>query len=974
MVDITPTGEKQETEASAEPASSTNNPSTPSGESLNWYSLGAADALQRLDVQLNQGLNDSEAARRLEVYGSNELEEGERANIFQMIFQQLTDPMVLILLGAATISFFLGDTKSVFAIMAIVTINAYIGVSQEYRAEQAMNALRKLSAPSVRVRRNGQEGDITATDLVPGDIVLLEAGSVVPADGRVVESASLQVQEASLTGESLPVEKNIWALTGDDVPLGDRVNMVYLGTAVTNGRASVVTTGTGMKTELGRIAALIQDVETEKTPLQRRMAEMGRALFYGAIGIVVVALIIGLINRQPNEGLDQIFIAAVAMAVAVVPEGLPAVVTIALALGAQRMLKRRALIRKLPAVETLGSVTTICSDKTGTLTENRMTVTVLDVANMNLYIGPNESRSFTVRDNELTPGSQAQALMLTAAELANDATLERAGESFGDPTELALLSVGNKFDLWKTDLEQLLPRVAEVPFSSERKRMSTFHHIEGEPRVKTEEGYLSYLPVAVQTKPYVMFMKGAVDSLLDVSNRVMDEGQIVELTPELRARIERQNDDLAAQGLRVLGFAFRPLNSVPPAEGLPQCEHDMIFTGLVGMIDPPRAEARDAVRLSTQAGIRTVMITGDHPLTAYTIARDLGIVNADDTNTSILSQIMTGRQLNDLLKGESEAAGEAKLAEAVKRISVFARVSPEHKLRIVRALQKNGEIVSMTGDGVNDAPALRQADIGVAMGITGTAVAREAAEMVILDDNFATIVSAAEEGRTIYDNVRKFIKYILGSNIGEVGVLFATQLLGLPLPINTLQILWMNLVTDGLPALALSVEQGEPNAMHRPPRDPKSSIFSDGLGAYLPRIAIVIFILGMAAVLLVPNNGPRLWSTMVFTTLVISQMGHALAIRSEQDSVFKIGLFSNRAMLGAVGLTAGLQLALIYVPFLNDFFGTTPLTLGQLALCYGAAIVTFAYVEFDKWLFERVLRRRNASTPSKPNTPVTQAS
>jgi Ca2+-transporting ATPase len=558
--------------------------------------------------------------------------------------------------------------------------------------------------------------------------------------------------------------------------------------------------------------------------------------------------------------------------------------------------------------------------------------------------------------------------MLTASELANDATLDRSGEGFGDPTEAALLTVGGKFELWKSDLEQLMPRVAEVPFSSERKRMSTFHRIEGEPRVKTDEGLLPYLPAAVQSKPYVIFMKGAVDSLLDVSNRLIVEGEIVELTPEWRSRIEAQNDGLAEQGLRVLGFAFKPLTSVPPAEGLPQCEHDMIFIGIVGMIDPPRPEARDAVEVSIRAGIRPVMITGDHPLTAYTIARDLHIVKDDDTDSNILSRIMTGRQLS--------ALSEEELAEAVKRISVFARVSPEHKLRIVRALQKNGEIVSMTGDGVNDAPALRQADIGVAMGITGTAVAREAAEMVILDDNFATIVSAAEEGRTIYDNVRKFIKYILGSNIGEVGVLFATQLLGLPLPINTLQILWMNLVTDGLPALALSVEQGEPNAMNRPPRDPKSSIFSDGLGAYLPRIAVVIFLIGMATVLLVPHADYRLWSTMVFTTLVIAQMGHALAIRSEQDSVFKIGLFSNRAMLGAVGLTAGLQLLLIYVPFLNDFFGTTPLTLGQLALCYASAIVTFAYVEVDKWIFERVLRRRNQkpTTPSTPSKPVAQAS
>lgn len=954
MVSSIPTDEK--VDADSDVSASSSNGNSPGGGEVTWYTLSTADTLQRLEVDLNQGLNDSDIAKRLEQYGPNELEEAERANIFKMVFEQLIDPMVLILLGAATISFFLGDTKSVFAIMAIVVLNAFIGVSQEYRAEQAMNALRKMSAPSVRVRRNGQELDVSSIDIVPGDIVLLEAGSVVPADGRIIESASLQVQEASLTGESFPAEKSTYALASADVSLGDRVNMVYLGTAVTHGRAVVATTGTGMKTELGRIASLIQDVEVEKTPLQRRMAEMGKALFYMAIGIVIVAVIIGLINRQPDEGLDDIFIAAVAMAVAVVPEGLPAVVTIALALGAQRMLKRRGLIRKLPAVETLGSVTTIASDKTGTLTENRMTVTVLDVANYtdsmtSIYINPNERRLFTVRDGALTSFSQTEALMLTTAELANDARLDRiSNESFGDPTETALLTAGSQFELWKSELEPVLPRVSEVPFSSERKRMSTVHRVDGQPKIRTDEGYLPYLPAEIQNSRYVMFMKGAVDSLLDVSDRVMVEGQTVEMTNEWRSRIDARDDGLAEQGLRVLGFAFRPLDELPDEETLAEYEREMIFTGMVGMIDPPRREAREAVDRCLQAGIRPVMITGDHPLTAYTIARDLHIVNDDDQDTSILSRIMTGRQL--------EVMSDAELTEAVKRVSVFARVSPEHKLKIVRALQKNGEIVSMTGDGVNDAPALRQADIGVAMGITGTAVAREAAEMVILDDNFATIVSAAEEGRTIYDNVRKFIKYILGSNIGEVGVLFATQLLGLPLPINTLQILWMNLVTDGLPALALSVEQGEPNAMSRPPRDPKSSLFSDGLGAYLPRVAFVIFLIGMAAVLLVPNGDYRLWSTMVFTTLVISQMGHALAIRSEQDSVFKIGLFSNKAMLGAVALTAGLQLALIYVPFLSDFFGTTPLTLGQLALCYSAAIVTFAYVEFDKWLFERVLRPR----------------
>jgi P-type Ca2+ transporter type 2C len=940
-----------------------------------WHTLGIDQTLKKLEVQPSMGLTDSEALVRREKYGENELSDSEKINPLKMVLEQLTDPLVLILLGAATVSFFLGETKSVVAIMAIVVLNAMIGVSQEYRAEQAMAALKKMAAPSVRVRRNGQEQDIPSVDLVPGDIVLLEAGSVVPADGRVIESASLQVQEASLTGESIPVEKSIRALENTDAPIGDRSNMVYMGTAVTNGRSTVAIVNTGMQTELGRIASLIQNVEGDKTPLQKRMAEMGKALFYLAIGIVVLATIVGLINRQPNESLANIFIAAVAMAVAVVPEGLPAVVTISLALGAQRMLRRKALIRKLPAVETLGSVTTICSDKTGTLTENRMTVTVLDVANQTdslsqIYVNQEGKRVFPIVDGKLTPIGQTEAILLTAAELCNDASFAKeGGQPVGDPTETALLVAGASFDVWKGDLEAHLPRVGEVPFSSERKRMSTVHQIRQQPRVYVEGGSAEFLPV--NEAKYVAFAKGAVDSMLDISTHVVVEGAIIPLSEEWRGRIETQNDNLAQQGLRVLGFGFRPMDSQPEEDTIEAIERDFVFAGMIGMIDPPRAEVKEAVARSHQAGINVKMITGDHPLTAFTIARDLNIVPADSAiEKTTRETILTGRQLSVMSDEELETA--------VKQVSVYARVSPEHKLRIVRALQKNGEIVSMTGDGVNDAPALKQADIGVAMGITGTAVSKEASEMVILDDNFATIVSAAEEGRTIYDNVRKFIKYILGSNIGEVCVLFATQLLGMPLPLNTLQILWMNLVTDGLPALALSVEQGEPNAMSRPPRSPKDSVFSDGLGAYLPRIGFVIFLIGILTALLFPiarengetltyaqivfggvpysaptAEGLALWSTMVFTTLVVAQMGHALAIRSERDPIWKIGYGSNIAMLGAIGLTVGLQLVLIYVPFMNDFFGTRPLAFEHLLIAYSAALVTYLYVELDKMLIER---------------------
>ncbi|HEX2618617.1 MAG TPA: cation-translocating P-type ATPase [Phototrophicaceae bacterium] len=929
-------------------------PGAPPTDSTSWHTLEIEQVLQRLKVDPTKGLTDTEITARLEQYGANELEEKAGESIFAMLFEQLIDPMVLVLLGAATISFFLGDTKSVFAIMAIVVLNALIGVSQEYRAEQAMAALKKMAAPSVRVRRNGQEVDIASPDLVPGDVVLLEAGSVVPADGRIIESASLQIQESSLTGESVPVEKSTRLVASPDAPVGDRTNLVYMGTAVTNGRSTVVTVNTGMQTELGRIASLIQEVEGDKTPLQKRMAELGKALFYLAFGIVGVALVIGLLDWQPDETLADIFIAAVAMAVAVIPEGMPAVVTIALALGAQRMLRRKALIRKLPAVETLGSVTVICSDKTGTLTENKMTVTVVDIANYTrnvneLRTDDSGKRIFRSENGKLAPAYVSGAIVMTAASLANDATITKDTggklQTVGDPTETALLVTAASYDTWKPDLERILPRVSEVPFSSERKRMSTIHRISESPRLRADTTDLvEFLPTTIDgiSYQYVVFAKGAVDSLLEVSNRLLVEGEIVPMSDEWRRRIEMQNNTLAGQGLRVLGFAFRLINDVPEEEAVATVENELIFSGIVGMIDPPRNEVKDAVQRCLQAGIRPIMITGDHPLTAFTIARQLKIVE-DREHINVMEMILTGRQLT--------AMSDEALEKAVERVSVYARVSPEHKLRIVRALQKNGEIVSMTGDGVNDAPALKQADIGVAMGITGTAVAKEASDMVILDDNFATIVSAAEEGRTIYDNVRKFIKYILGSNIGEVGVLFVTQLMGLPLPVNTLQILWMNLVTDGLPALALSVEQGELNSMNRPPRNPKSSVFSDGLGIYLPRAGLIIFILGLGMALLFPRDNVQLWSTMVFTTLVIAQMGHALAIRSERNPIWKVGYFSNPAMIGAIALTAGLQLVLIYVPFMNDFFHTTPLTLEQLALCYSSAVITYIYIEIDKWLF-----------------------
>lgn len=917
-------------------------------EPVLWHTLDTDHLANELHVNIQTGLADADAQTRQTQYGKNELTEKGTATPLELLIEQLTDPLVLILIGAAVISGFLGEWKSVFAISAIVIVNAILGVSQEYRAEKAMAALKKMSAPSVKARRNGAPVDIDPTELVPGDVVLLEAGSVIPADARLIEANSLLVQEASLTGESHAVEKNTKTLVGENIGIGDRYNMVFMGTSVTNGRAVAIVTETGMKTQLGRIAELIQSVDNEKTPLQRRMAQLGRTLFFLAIGIVAVGLVIGLLR---GIQLDQAFLAAVAIAVAVVPEGLPAVVTVCLALGAKRMLARRALIRKLPAVETLGSVTVICSDKTGTLTENKMTVKVIDVAGTTHDITniTQKSKSLLALEyNTFETPTQSEALLLAGADLCNDAMLQRVNvpktelRAMGDPTESALVVAAAHFAMWKENLEDMLPRIGEVPFSSERKRMATVHQIN--PAYTADGIGVTYLHDILKdiNTPYIAFVKGGVDSMVDACDRVWEDGQIKTLTPDYHQRIHAKNDELALGGLRVLGVAFRPMTTLPDEYTPETVEHGLVFAGMIGMIDPPRAEVKQAVAESHQAGIRVVMITGDHPLTALTIAKELGITQED--------KILTGAELSKM--------SEAQLQTAVRDVSVYARVSPEHKLNIVQALQANGQIASMTGDGVNDAPALKRADIGVAMGITGTPVTKEASDMVILDDNFATIVSAAQEGRTIYDNVRKFIKYILASNIGEVITLFITQLLGKPLPLNTIQILWMNLVTDGLPALALGVEKGEPNNMKRPPYNPKEGIFARGLGGYLLRVGLIVAFVSLAVVFIVPSPEGEdarntVWSTMVFTTLTLSQMGHALAIRSERESIFKIGFFGNKFMLMAIGGTVLLQLVLIYAPFANDFFYTVPLTLAELALCFGLAILTFFGVEFDKWFFMR---------------------
>jgi P-type Ca2+ transporter type 2C len=909
-----------------------------------WYRLDAVDVLARFETDPLQGLSQVQAQRRLAEYGPNELIERGFKNPWRILWEQLTAVMVLILILAAVISGFLGDFKDAIAIMAIVVLNAILGFSQEYRAEKAMAALKKLTVPTVKVRREGGLREISARELVPGDVVLLEAGALVPADARLLESANLRTQEAALTGESEPVEKNPKVLVGADLPLGDRFNMVYMGTTVTYGRGVAVVTESGMGTELGRIAELIQAVEREPTPLQRRLAQLGRGLAAAALVIVALVFVLGLLR---GEDMRLMFLTAISMAVAAVPEGLPAVVTIALALGAQRMLKRRALIRKLPAVETLGSVTVICSDKTGTLTENRMAVTVLDVLGETQSVEMLLSKGVPVLDAELTPGPSPQirslGLLVKAAALCNDAALEAPPEgsdhyrAIGDPTEGALILAAAKFGLFKPQLDQRWPRVGEVPFTSERKRMTTIHRVNVSPE-QTDAPW--------RDGPFVAFSKGAVDGLLEITGQVWAGDQALPLTDDLGQRILAANDQLAGKGQRVLGVAFRPLSTQPAGADEAELEQEMTFIGLIGMIDPPRPEVKRAVQICQSAGIRPVMITGDHPLTAQHIAQELNITSN--------GQVLTGQ---DLARLPVEA-----LEEIVESAPVYARVSPEHKLKIVQALQDKGHIVAMTGDGVNDAPALKKADIGIAMGVTGTDVSKEAADMILLDDNFATIVAAVAEGRVIYDNIRKFIKYTMTSNSGEIWVMLLAPFLGMPLPLLPLQILWINLVTDGVPGLALSVEPAERDTMRRPPYHPQENIFGRGMGRHILWVGLLMGLVSLGVGFWTWRTAYPTWQTMVFTTLTLSQMGHALAIRSGRDSLLTIGLRSNKALLGAVGLTLILQLAVVYVPFLQAVFKTIALGPGELAISLVLSTVVFWGVELEKWL----LRRRAGQVLASP--------
>jgi Ca2+-transporting ATPase len=935
-----------------------------------WHSLEVDKSLELLKTNAETGLTPQEVEQRLQKYGPNELEETAGRSAWEILVDQFKNIMLLMLIAVAIISGVLdllawqqgslkpGELpfKDTIAILAIVVLNGILGYVQESRAEKALAALKKLSSPNVRVIRDGKPLEVVAKDLVPGDVMLVEAGVQFAADGRLIEESNLQVRESALTGEAEAVNKRAKLILPEETSLGDRINLVFQGTEVVQGRAKILVTNTGMQTELGKIAAMLQAVESEPTPLQQRMTQLGNVLVTGSLILVAIVVAGGLLR---GGNLQELLEVSLSMAVAVVPEGLPAVITVTLALGTQRMVRQNALIRKLPAVETLGSVTTICSDKTGTLTQNKMVVQSVYTNNSAFRVtgegyAPKGEFQLDSKTISIDQYPEIQALLVGCA-LCNDSFLQQQQGQWtilGDPTEGALVTLAAKGGIEKDQWDSKLPRVAEFPFSSERKRMSVISKVEqvqtGVSPLTSVDPVLSNL---VQSESYLMFTKGSPELTLERSIQAYVGTRSVPLNDEQRRQILAENERMASKGLRVLGFAYKPLSEIPPEGSDEASEQGLVWLGLVGMLDAPRPEVRAAVQECRDAGIRPVMITGDHQLTARAIATDLGIAKEDD-------RVLIGQELQRM--------SDQDLEQQVDLVSIYARVAPEHKLRIVQALQRRGRFVAMTGDGVNDAPALKQADIGIAMGITGTDVSKEASDMVLLDDNFATIVSATKEGRVVFTNIRRFIKYILGSNIGEVITIAAAPILGLGgVPLSPLQILWMNLVTDGLPALALAVEPAEPDVMKRPPFSPRESIFARGLGSYMIRIGIVFAIISIALMWWAYNytNAPGYqgdrdtWKTMVFTTLCLAQMGHAIAIRSNTRLTIEMNPFSNPYVLGAVVVTTILQLMLVYVPPLRDFFGTHLLSPTELGICFGFSALMFVWIEMEK-LFLRLMGKK----------------
>jgi Ca2+-transporting ATPase len=877
-----------------------------------WHCLTPEETLEKLG-STTEGLSSAEAAVRLETYGANMIKAEHRASPLKLLLQQFQNVLIITLLIATGLSAFLGHGLEALAIVVIVVFAVLLGFIQEFRAERAIEALKMMAAPLARVRRDGKDLFIDATDLVPGDILLLNAGDRVAADSRLIQSNNLRADEASLTGESLPSEKEAGSILQKEAGPGDRQNMVFAGTMISYGRASAIVVLTGMQTEFGRIAAMLQGVGTEKTPLQKNLDNVGSALARAAFVIVLVIVALGLFRGQ---SFIDMLIFGIALAVAVVPEALPAVVTISLALGVQRMVKRHALMRRLPVVETLGSTTVICSDKTGTLTRDEMTVRVLYTSGTLIEVsgsGYLPEGSFTVSGGGEVPESLQE--LLVAGVLCNDAQIgqnkEGAWQVAGDPTEGALLVAARKAGLQEVELQKQYERLDEQPFSSETKRMITLHR-DGD-SVKS-------------------IIKGAPEVLLAACDSFRFGGGVQLLDHTMRAELLGEADALGKKALRVLAIAIKP------GSGIEGAGEGMTFLGFAGMIDPPRAEAREAVRQCIAAGIRPVMITGDHPLTAEAIARELGILHD--------GKVVTGSMLQNM--------SDEELFREVGSVSVFARVAPQHKLRIVEALQKNGEVVAMTGDGVNDAPALKKADIGISMGITGTDVSKEASAMMLLDDNFASIVAAVEEGRGIYDNIKKYLTYLLSSNIGELGLMAFATLMGMPLPLSAVQLLYVNLATDGLPALALAVDPAERDIMLRRPTDPKQGIFTRTVLSLMLTGGIWSTVVNISLFQFALVSGRPLQEamTMTFISLVLIQFFKAYNFRSEKSSLLNRP-FANRWLNLAIAWELVMLVALIYVPVFRKTFGTFLLTPQDLVIVIGAAATIVPVIELLKWFIRK---------------------
>ncbi|EOC99596.1 calcium-transporting P-type ATPase, PMR1-type [Caldisalinibacter kiritimatiensis] len=837
-----------------------------------WYKKSIDEVVNELNVDLNKGLSNEEVKNRKEKYGANELREGERISPLRRFLNQFKDFMVIILIIAAIVSGALGEISDTIIIFIVVLLNATLGFIQENRAEESLRALKSMSTPQAKVLRNGNIIEVKSPEIVPGDIVILEAGDFIPADGRIIESANLMIEESALTGESVPVSKNTDIPEGDEVPIGDRKNMVFSTGLVTHGRGKFIVTDTGMNTEIGKIAEMLESQEDLKTPLQEKLEGLGKWLGIIALGICAIIFAIGTFQGRP---VFDMFMLAVSLAVAAIPEGLPAIVTIVLSLGVQRMIKKNAIIRKLPAVETLGTASVICSDKTGTLTQNKMTVTKVYT-----YNDLNDINQFDINQFD-------KNLAVQVGLLCNDSSIqEDDGEkrTIGDPTEIALVVLAYEKGMLKKEQESELPRVEEIPFESDRKLMSTIH--------KTDDKYR-------------VFTKGAIDVLLDRCNKVLIGEEIKDITEEIKKDIKKANENMAADALRVLGLAFKDISNIPEKVTSDTIENDLVFVGMVGMIDPPREEVKAAVDKCKRAGIKPVMITGDYKVTAMAIAKELGILQKE-------SEAVEGRAIENMSDDE--------LYENVTKYSVYARVSPEHKVRIVKAWQRHGKIVAMTGDGVNDAPALKRANIGCAMGITGTDVSKEASDMILTDDNFATIVAAVEEGRTIYDNIKKSIHFLLSCNIGEIIALLIAILLNLPAPLLPIHILWVNLVTDSFPALALGVDPAEPDIMNRKPRDPKVGIFAGGLGLQIVLEGAIVGLVTLLAFYIGRYVNLETGITMAFVTLSFAQLVHSLNVRSINKSIFKLGLFSNKYQIAGIFTSVLLTIGVVFIPFIREVF------------------------------------------------------